>query len=64
MIGSRREILVRKILVWIALIIGACFAGLPVLWMVASSFKSNLEIFAYPPALIDESFSFQAYLAC
>ena len=39
------------------------FAGLPVLWMVSSSFKSNLEIFAYPPALIDHSFSFDAYLA-
>ena len=25
MIGSRREILVRKVLVWIALLLGACF---------------------------------------
>ena len=63
MIGSRREILARKFLLWIALLLGACFAGLPVLWMVASSFKSNLEIFAYPPALIDHSFSFAAYEA-
>ncbi len=63
MIGSRRQILVRKALLWIALILGACFSGLPVLWMVSSSFKSNLEIFAYPPALIDYSFSFDAYTA-
>ena len=63
MVASRREVRTAKILTWIALIIGACFAGLPVLWMVASSFKSNTEIFAYPPHLIDESFSLQAYQA-
>lgn len=48
-------------LVILALILGALFAGLPVLWMFASSFKSNTEIFAFPPRLIDESFSFEAY---
>jgi multiple sugar transport system permease protein len=52
-----------RVLVYIGLILGACFAGLPVLWMLASSFKSNLEIFAYPPRLIDESFSLDAYIA-
>jgi multiple sugar transport system permease protein len=31
--------------------------------MLASSFKSNSDIFAYPPRLITESFSFSAYLA-
>ncbi len=63
MVASRRQVRTAKILVWIALVMGACFAGLPVLWMVASSFKSNTEIFAYPPHLIDHSFSFQAYQA-
>lgn len=52
-----------RALVWVGLVLGACFAGLPVLWMVAASFKSNVEIFAYPPRLIDESFSFAAYQA-
>jgi len=52
-----------KILVIVGLVLGALFAGLPVLWMILSSFKSNTEIFAYPPRLIDESFSFQAYTA-
>ena len=52
-----------KALVIIGLLLGACFAGLPILWMLAASFKSNLEIFAYPPRLIDESFSFDAYIA-
>jgi len=52
-----------KVLVLIALSFGAIFAGFPVLWMIASSFKSNTEIFAYPPQLITEAFSFGAYSA-
>jgi multiple sugar transport system permease protein len=50
-----------KSLVIIGLVAGALFAGLPVLWMFASSVKSNTEIFAYPPRLIGETFSFTAY---
>jgi multiple sugar transport system permease protein len=49
--------------VYVGLVVGALFAGLPVLWMIASSFKSNTQIFAYPPRLIDESFSMAAYVA-
>jgi multiple sugar transport system permease protein len=45
----------------VALVLGALFAGLPVLWMLSSSFKSNTEIFEYPPRLITDSFSFDAY---
>lgn len=51
-----------KTLVIIGLFAGAFFAGLPVLWMFASSFKSNTQIFAYPPRLIDDSFSLSAYI--
>jgi multiple sugar transport system permease protein len=47
----------------VALVFGALFAGLPVLWMLASSFKSNTEIFEYPPRLITDDFSFGAYTA-
>jgi multiple sugar transport system permease protein len=47
--------------VLVALTIGALFAGLPVLWMLSSSFKANPEIFASPPRLITEGFSFDAY---
>lgn len=54
---------ITKALVIIALLLGALYAGFPVLWMLASSFKSNTEIFAYPPQLITESFSFSAYKA-
>jgi len=54
---------ITKALVMVALLSGALFAGFPVLWMLASSFKSNTEIFAYPPRLIGESFYFEAYRA-
>ncbi|WP_035812176.1 carbohydrate ABC transporter permease [Jiangella gansuensis] len=44
-----------------ALVVGAMFAGLPVLWMALSSFKSNSEIFEYPPRLLTDNFSLDAY---
>ena len=52
-----------KVGIYIALCAGAVFAGFPVLWMLSSSFKSNGDIFEFPPKLIDSSFSFTAYLA-
>jgi multiple sugar transport system permease protein len=57
--ASRRRL--QKAGVLVALIAGAMFAALPVLWMAASSFKPNTEIFEYPPRLITENFSFEAY---
>lgn len=60
---KRRTRLLKKAGLLVALSIGAIFAGFPVLWMASSSFKSNTEIFAYPPKLITENFSFDAYIA-
>ena len=59
MIGKKR--LPVKILIIVLLIIGAVWAGFPVLWMLSNSFKTNAEMFAFPPALITENFSFSAY---
>ena len=56
-----RKRLALKAGTYAGLIFGALFAGLPVLWMLSSSFKSNSEIFAWPPRLITENFSFAAY---
>ncbi len=56
-----RKIEFARIIIYFVLIIGSLFAALPVLWMVASSFKSNTEIFAFPPRLVDETFSLDAY---
>ncbi len=45
------------------LILGGLFAGLPVLWMLSSSFKQNTDIFAYPPQLIPSNPTLDAYTA-
>jgi multiple sugar transport system permease protein len=45
----------------LALTVGAVFAGFPVFWMAASSFKANPEIFELPPRIITDHFSFDAY---
>jgi len=50
-----------KTAVFVCLCGGAFFAGFPVFWMLVSSFKANSEIFSYPPKLITENFSFDAY---
>ena len=59
---STRKRLVLKTGVIVGLVTGAIFAGFPILWMLSSSFKSNTEIFEFPPRLLTESFSFDAYL--
>jgi multiple sugar transport system permease protein len=51
----------RKAALVAALVLGACFSALPVLWMLSSSFKSNSEIFQFPPRLITPGFSLDAY---
>ncbi|MGI5247513.1 carbohydrate ABC transporter permease [Dactylosporangium sp. CA-139066] len=43
------------------LVLGGLFAGLPVLWMLSTSFKSNGDVFHNPPQLITKSFSLDAY---
>jgi len=52
-----------KIFLWIGLIIAGAFSGLPILWLVSSSFKSDRDIFELPPKLVDSSFSFKAYIS-
>lgn len=50
-----------RVLILVGLVLGAVFAAFPVVWMLSSSFKSNTEIFEFPPRLITENFSFDAY---
>ena len=54
---------VRRVLIWAGMIAAALFSGLPIVWLISSSFKANQNIFAVPPKLIDESFSLGAYIA-
>jgi multiple sugar transport system permease protein len=60
---GRRKRVWRKAQLYVALLVGAIFAGGPVLWMLSSAFKSNADIFEYPPKLIDSSFSTSAFAA-
>jgi multiple sugar transport system permease protein len=50
-----------RFLLLIPMSIGAAFAGFPALWMLSGSFKSNAEIFAYPPKLFGDAISLEAY---
>jgi multiple sugar transport system permease protein len=59
----KRRRLGAKIAVLAGLCAGAAFAGLPVVWMLSTSFKTNGEVFEVPPRLITENFSFDAYRA-
>ncbi|CAN5458050.1 carbohydrate ABC transporter permease [soil metagenome] len=59
--STRRIVATTALLV--GLLIGAVFAAGPVVWMLSNSFKPNTEIFAYPPSLIPEVFTWDAYIA-
>jgi len=60
-LNRKRRRLGAKIGVIAGLVVGALFAGLPVLWMLSTSFKANAEVFQTPPRLITKGFSFNAY---
>lgn len=61
MLTRQRRRLGAKVAVIACLVVGAAFAGLPVVWMLSTSFKANGEVFQVPPRLITKSFSFDAY---
>ena len=58
---KKRSILRVLIFYSTALLLILLFIG-PILWMVSLSFKTRTEIFAYPPRLLPETFSFANYL--
>lgn len=59
MIGKQKWYV--KVIIIVLLLLGATFAGFPVLWMALNSFKPNTEIFAWPPIWISENFTLDAY---
>jgi multiple sugar transport system permease protein len=61
MIGKKNRYV--KLIIIILLVFGALFSGFPILWMILSSFKPNVEIFSWPPTWISSNFSFDAYKA-
>lgn len=52
---------IMTVLIYVGLAVGLVFAGFPILWMLASSLKSNTEIFSLPPRLLPDEFTLQAY---
>lgn len=58
---ARRRRRASTIWLWVGLTAGAIFAGGPPLWMLLSSIKPNLEIFAYPPTFIPKNPTLAAY---
>lgn len=60
-LSKRTRIRIQQVLVIVALLIGAVYAAFPAVWMLSSSLKSNVDIFAYPPRLIMPSSSLLAY---
>ena len=54
---------IARVLLVLALLVGAGYAGLPVLWMLSNSFKPNPDIFEYPPSLIPRNFTWDAYVS-
>ena len=61
MLTRRQQRRIARVGILVALVVGAAFAGLPVLWMLSSSFKPNTDIFQYPPRLIPETWTWDAY---
>ncbi len=60
-LNRKKQVL--PIITLLALIAGSVYALFPILWMVSSSFKSNKEIFAYPPEFISRSFQVKSYIS-
>ncbi|AZO94509.1 carbohydrate ABC transporter permease [Halocella sp. SP3-1] len=60
---NRKKTRCIKVAIIIILTIGAFFPAFPILWMVLSSFKPNVEIFAWPPTWIPRDFSLGTYIS-
>ena len=61
-VKKRWRTLIPKGLVYILIIACSAAAIIPFLWMISSSFKSNREIFAYPPVWIPREPTLKGYV--
>jgi len=52
----------KKFLVYLFLILISIFMMMPLLWMFSSAFKSQSEIFSYPPTFIPKSFTINNFI--
>jgi len=59
---SKRAKLFESVVVHVLLLAGAVVMILPFVWMISTSFKSQSEVFAYPPQWIPTEFHWQNYV--
>lgn len=51
----------RKVFIYIALVLVACLTAIPFLWLLMTSLKGSEDIFAFPPALWPDRFHWENY---
>lgn len=52
---------IRRILAYLALAFVVLAMAFPLVWMILSSFKSEQEIYLYPPTILPQQFTWQSY---
>ena len=52
---------IKNMLVYILVIIVAALVALPFIWMVVSAFKSQRELFAYPPTFFPTEWKWENF---
>jgi multiple sugar transport system permease protein len=62
-VRRRRRVDVRRILLYVALLVGAAIALVPLLWMVSASLMPTGDASAYPPRLFPRTITFEHYRA-
>ncbi len=59
----RRRRIVERAATWLVVVAALAFFLLPVIWIVLTSFKSQREVFSYPPVFLPEQIDFRHYSA-
>jgi multiple sugar transport system permease protein len=52
---------IRRILAYLTLLFVVMAMAFPLIWMILSSFKTEQEIYLYPPTILPQHFSLQSY---
>ena len=52
---------IRRVAAYLALVLVVISMAFPLVWMILSSFKSEREIYLYPPTIIPQHFTLDAY---
>jgi ABC-type glycerol-3-phosphate transport system permease component len=61
-LGIKRSRTIKRIVVYVLLILLSITFALPFMWMVSTSLKPQNEVFTYPPSFLPTSFQWQNYI--